>query len=222
MINDRIQEKLAALKTMAERGTENEALNAMLLLNRLCLKFGIAADSVGESSEAEYQLQVLCEGGTLPGWKKILGQAVAMGVGAYVYTYRLGQKTELRVTGVPYQITVVASQFDYLVQCVERLARDCRGRSAKNAFKLGLASRILQRIKAENDPQQHPEVEEGLIFLGNAVAKARDFTLRTVGGTWSTSVSTYSNQAAYNAGYEQGDKVGLNQQLSTGRYLTGK
>jgi len=222
MINDRIQEKLAALKAMAERGTENEALNAMVLLNRLCLKYGIEVSSVGDPQETEYQQHTLCEGGTLPGWKKVLGQAVAIGVGAYVYTFREGNRSALRVTGLPYQITVMASQFDYLTQCVERLADQCVGRSAKNAFKLGIATRIYQRIKATNDPKQNPEYQEGLLFLDQSVAKARDFTQRSLGGIWTKSISRYSNQFAYDAGYAQGAQVGLNQQISTGRHLSAQ
>jgi hypothetical protein len=222
MINDRIQEKLGALKSMAERGTEHEALNAMLLLNRLCLKYGIEVSSIGSSEETHYQQHILDQGGTLPGWKKILGQAVAIGVGAYSYMSRRGNTSVLMVTGLPYQITVVASQFDYLVQCLERLSGPCVGRSAKNAFKLGAATRIYQRIKADNDPLQNPDYQEGLVFLGNAIAQARDFTQRQLEGTWTTSVSRYSNKAAYEAGYQQGGTVGLNQQMGTGLHLSGQ
>lgn len=206
---------------MAERGTENEALNAMLLLNRLCLKYGIEAETIEDPEESEYQQYALCQAGTLPGWKKILGQAVAIGVGAYAYTNRTGKISTLMVTGLPYQITVVASQFDYLVQCVERLSAQCTGRSAKNAFKLGMASRISQRIQEENDPQHNSDYAEGLVFLGNSITQARAFTHQQLGGQWRTARSTYSNQDAYDQGYQQGNQVGLNKQMGTGRHLSG-
>ena len=96
------------------------------------------------------------------------------------------------------------------------------GRSAKNAFKLGAATRIYHRIKADNDPLQNPDYQEGLVFLGQSINQARAFTESVLGAGWTTAVSRYSNPAAYAAGYHQGGTVGLNQQMGTGLHLSGQ
>ena len=221
MLSDRIQEKLTALKAMAERGTENEALNAMVLLNRLCLKYGIEMEHLGQEEDSPFEEQTLCQERSMPGWKKTLANAVAKGVGAYVYMSRKDNISSLNVVGLPYQMTLVATQFDYLVQCIDRLSQNCQGRSAKNAFKLGAASRIYTRIQDENDPEQHPEYGEGLIFLNHSIHQARNFIQNKLGGGWRTSRSQYSNASAYAEGYNQAGQIGLSRQMGTGKHLSG-
>ena len=212
-MDPKIERKLSALKEMAERGTENEAIVAAEKLQRLCLKYGIDSGELGESRN--FCLDLLDAGRSLPVWKKILATAIANGCGAYCFTSRRSGQTLIRVSGLPYQQTLVATQYRYLVAIVDRLAKENASGRDRHDYRMGVVVRLWERLSAKPSPDK---TQEGLVLLARSTAQAKEHAQSETGRIQSTSTRVRGSDA-YLRGKRDGESLNTNSPLGNGYAL---
>ena len=216
-----IERKLLALKEMAERGTENEAIVASQKLQELCLKYGIDSGELEKGDS--FSVEILDHGKALPKWKKVLATAIALGSGAYCFCSRRNGESLIRVSGLDYQQTIVATQYRHLVAIIERLAKEnTKGRSNRHDYKMGVSVTLHDRLvpKKRNDRSQveSPSQVEGLILLSKAIDRAKHHA-ETIAGRIGSSSAKVRLSGAYLAGQQAGRNLSTNAPLGNGYSL---
>ena len=158
-MNDKILRKLLALKEMAERGTEAEALIAAEKLQQEMIKHGIETIDAVAPTIVKYTIA----SGKTPTWKSNLMVVVSKGTGIPIYRYSNGQWV---LIGRAEVVEAACQQYDRLLAIIERLAKPYKGTVAKNSFRRGFVSRLHDKLTPS---------EEGLVLIGRYKQEAEEF-----------------------------------------------
>jgi hypothetical protein len=102
---------------------------------------------LADSTPVEVEEQIIDESQRPSSWKGILLNAVSKANYCLAFKHKDRYSIKQIMLGRPLHIQSARMQFDYLLQAVDRLAKQVEGdRTFKNAFKLGAAHRLNTRI----------------------------------------------------------------------------
>lgn len=218
-MDPKIERKLSALKEMAERGTEHEALVAAQKLQELCLKYGIESGELKDSES--FSVQSIDSAAKMPRWKLVLATALAKGCGAYAcqwYDRRQGL-TFIKVYGLSYQQTAVATQYRHFIAIIDRLAKEnAQGTAARNAYRLGMATALFAKLSPKQPQATESIQEEGLVLLSRSCERAKAFAEKK-GGKISPVRAKCSNADAFWQGRRDGKDLNTATPLGNGYAL---
>ncbi len=223
--------KISKLLTLADSGTnENEANTAMSAAMALLAKHNLTSSDIESWTlrEEEIMSEDVENGKRFNSWHRQLFHVVAET--HFCYVYRSGREGKYVLTGTETNRRAVVILMSYLEAVIEDCARQAlkeyqgweHGKTYVNSFKLGMVSRICERLYAE----QHKIIKEAEgpgkdIVVANPyqVSKERNLKFVKSTGIRLTSRATRSNTgsgAGFRKGAEQGSRIGL----TAGRALT--
>jgi hypothetical protein len=143
-----IVDKIRKLLSLANSPNENEAGAAASKAAELLQKHNLEIDDIGE--EIEIVEEVILEDESTAGWKGLLFTGISQLNGLHSFRRRRkgSKRAKCIMVGRPLSILVGKQTYLYLRDTVERLALEHKGegKSFINSFKLGLASRLKQRL----------------------------------------------------------------------------
>jgi hypothetical protein len=176
LTQSQVADKIRKLLALADgAGTEAEATNAATRAAALMAQYQIQECDVDALvQDAQDPLTIVETGAAdrIMGWRKLLAQGIAGGCGCYALTYlRRGKGSSLVFSGRTSAVETALYMFAALSSEIERLAkRNAGGKGASfvNAYKLGMTSRISQRLR-----EQRTETIEQARTAANSSALVR-------------------------------------------------
>lgn len=220
---DSIINKIKKLLALSDSPNENEAIVATQKANELLVKYNISLGDV-HSNESTFRKQVVYAYKKATSWKGQLCAGVALFNFCVAYEARLDGISATVLYGRIANVITGKLQWEYLVDVVEKLAVESgfQGLSAKNAFRMGCAVRIANRMRLLIEDQER----SGICFEGDSVSALALQTLhrkmedekkqliKELGDAPSKKAGTYSDRNAYAEGLMADDSIGLGKQLS--------
>jgi hypothetical protein len=237
-IIDRIQKLLA----LAQSDNVNEASAAAAAAQKLMTTHDIEQAALDVDTGADVDVVVGSEvlhalGSKVCSWKGILAHALAEANGAKTYWHKAYEGptlvASLKIIGTKDQSNTVRYLFAYLVNEVERLAREAPGkrtgstRSWYASFRLGAASEIADRVQkaarqAVQEVKQEAAASNGasLVRVNDALARidARTAAIRAHAKTLHLRSGRSSRVSDHN-GYVAGKAAGATVRLGGGPSL---
>lgn len=223
--------KISKLLTLADSGAnENEANTAMTAAMALLAKHNLTSSDIESWSLREEAImsEDISNEKRFDSWRNQLFHVVAET--HFCYVYRSSREGKYILTGTETNRRAVVILMAYLEAVIEDCARQAlkeytgweHGKTYINSFRLGMVSRISERLRAE----QYRIIKEAEgpgkdIVVANPyeVSKKRNVAYVRSNGVRLTSRSARSNTgsgAGYRKGAEQGSRIGL----TAGRALT--
>jgi len=150
--------------------TENEAANASAHVMRLLAKYNLDItefDKIANPVENIDQERIPNEQRSMPVWKTNLLQAIAKAHFCQIYLSHGYRETCHVLVGKPTNVSAVKIVYGFLSDVVETEAKEAlkhykgfeHGKKYLNAFRLGMASRIAERLKQEMNLIQQDHVK---------------------------------------------------------------
>jgi hypothetical protein len=218
-----IAAKIRKLLALADgAGTEAEAANAAARAAALMAQYQIEQADVDElvRDAEDPMVRVDSESsGRLAGWRKQLASGIAAGCGCSVILVRSRRagETTLSFFGRTSDVQAAVYMFGALSTEIERLARrNAAGNGAAyvNAYKLGAATTINRRLRAQREETIEQAREAGvssaaLVKVNDSCAIAHKFAERALGKIGSSAPSRYSSGGGFQAGQKDGRDVKL-------------
>lgn len=218
-----IADKIRKLLALADgAGTEAEAANAAARAAALMARYQIEqadVDTLVRDAEDPMTRVNTETTGRLAGWRKSLAGGIAAGCGCSVIIMRSHRAGEsyLSFFGRTSDVQAAVYMFGALSTEIERLAkRNASGRGAAyvNAYKLGAATTIAGRLRA----QRAETIEQArlagvssaaLVKVTDSCAIARTFAEKTIGKIGTAAPSRCSSGSGFQAGERDGRNVKL-------------
>lgn len=228
MSNDRVIERVRKLLALSGSDNEHEAAAAAHRAQVLLAEHQLtmAELDAGDSDDGpEVVRETWFNSKRIPGWRSRLAFGVAAGFGCEA-TRSAGWG--MRIYGDPSAVATARATFAYLVQAIERCAREARRayqgmespRSYASAYRLGMADRLSARLRQRRS-EAMAEAAEAVGASVDTVAMVRvtqEQAIRAMvdgfakGRRWQGPVC--SSRRGYANGYDDGGGVGLDAQLS--------
>ncbi|MEA5527301.1 DUF2786 domain-containing protein [Nodularia spumigena] len=220
---EKVADKIKKLLSLSQSPNESEAFAAFSKAQEMLTRHNLSMADLVDTTPEQIEEQVINESQRQSSWKGILLNAVCQS--NYCFAYRLKQSAQIKqiIFGRSVNIQSARMQFDYLVQTVDRLAKQVDGdRTFKNAFKLGAAHRLHARILEGIEKQKR----EGVAATGNSQAISA-IVMRSLYEKLEAELKAYSeklnlksrnqrsscsSEDGFVAGQLAGDQVLLNQQ----------
>jgi hypothetical protein len=237
--HDEVLAKVRKLLALAGNGaaTEGEATNAAAAAQRLIAQHRLdvallddATDSKPEPASGSHE--PLERGQKAVHWRGILAEGVAVANGCQVYWNR----GNLMIVGAPSDVASVRHLYTWLAREIDRLGADAalgRGRSYGRSWRMGCASRVVERIEeaaaAGKAEAKATAIEAGaaLARVDSAIAKV-DARMRATEAWLSRHVKLKRattapvNGDALRDGRAAGDRIKLSGHTALGRGSTGQ
>ncbi|WP_193200265.1 DUF2786 domain-containing protein [Nostoc sp. MG11] len=229
---EKIAEKIKKLFFLSQSPNESEALAAFSKAQELLTRHNLSMADLVDSTPQEVEEQIISESQRSSSWKGILLSAVSKANYCLCFNRKDRHGIQQIILGRPVNTQSARMQFEYLVQTIDRLAKQVDGdRTFKNAFKLGAAHRLYARILEVMEKQKR----EGMAASDNSAAISA-IVMRSLYEKLDAELRAYSeklnlttrNQRAtcrstdgFIAGQSAGNKVSLNKQVAgqNQRYL---
>jgi hypothetical protein len=208
---------------------ENEAATAAAMAQRFMLKHNLCmADvedldaAISEASEITED-QVIAPTGRLPQWKRTLLHSVAHAFGCRTLLSRQHVwngpiQRSMKLVGSAEDIAVATATYQYLKQAIDRMVSlhaSGNGRSYVNAYRIGMAERIGDRLRSQARATRN-DLQEQATEAGTAMVLAKDASLKDYMAKFKMTGHRRPSQVDFN-GYEHGrsdgSRVGLNAQI---------
>ncbi|MBE9054374.1 DUF2786 domain-containing protein [Nostocales cyanobacterium LEGE 11386] len=221
---EKVADKIKKLLSLSQSPNESEAFAAFSKAQEMLTRYNLTMADLADSTPQEIEEQIINESQRQSSWKGILLNAVCKA--NYSFAYRVKQKNRIKqiIFGRPVNNESTRIQFEYLVQTVDRLAKQVDGdRTFKNAFKLGAAHRLYARILEGIEKQKR----EGVAACENSAAISA-IVMRSLYEKLDAELKAYSeklnlksrnqrfscsSEDGFIAGQMAGDKVSLNKQI---------
>jgi hypothetical protein len=217
-----IAAKIRKLLALADgAGTEAEAANAAARAAALMAQYQIEQADVDElvRDAEDPMVRVDSESsGRLAGWRKQLASGIASGCGCSVILVRSrAGETTLSFFGRTSDVQAAIYMFGALSTEIERLARrNAAGNGAAyvNAYKLGAATTINRRLRAQREETIEQARASGvssaaLVKVNDSCVVAHKFAEKLLGKIGSCTPTRYSSGSGYGAGQRDGRDVKL-------------
>jgi hypothetical protein len=215
--------KIRRLLTLADgNANETEAANAAAAAAAYMAKYQIEQADVDElvRDAEDPMVRVDSESsGRLAGWRKQLASGIAAGCGCSVILVRSRRagETILSFFGRTSDVQAAIYMFGALSTEIERLARrNAAGNGAAyvNAYKLGAASTIAARLRAQREETIEQARASGvssaaLVKVDDSCVVAHKFAEKLLGKIGSCTPTRYSSGSGYGAGQRDGRDVKL-------------
>jgi Protein of unknown function (DUF2786) len=219
---DAILNKIKKLLALSHSPNENEAVVAAQKANELLTKYNLSLGDV-YSGENVFTKEIICTYKKAISWKGQLLAGVAFLNFCIAYEVRFDGISASVLYGRQANAITGKVQWEYLVDVVEKLNAQSNfvGLAARNAFKIGCAVRIANRMRSIVEDQERT----GIYSEGNSVSALVVQSLHQkmeaekkqmmveLGDAPSKKPGTYSDRDAYSEGLRAGDSVGLSKQL---------
>ncbi|MBD2629169.1 DUF2786 domain-containing protein [Trichormus variabilis] len=159
--------KIRKLLALSDSPNENEAIVAAQKANELLVKYNISLGDV-HSSESTFSKQVVYVYKKATSWKGQLCAGVAFFNFCVAYECRFDGLSATILYGRDANVITGKLQWEYLVDVVEKLTvkSGFQGLSAKNAFRMGCAVRIANRMRVLLEAQG----KSGICFEENSIS----------------------------------------------------
>ena len=162
MIDKNIVEKINKLLALATSSNENEAAVAAQKASLLLAQYNLSLADLGSDDLTDI-IELVVETTTrFISWKMLLLCGIAEANGCKAF--RNGYSGKMKLIGSHASLIVCQHMYEYLSKTIERRAkyRQGRGRAYLNAFRVGCATRLSQRLE-----EQRAEMENNGI-AGNS------------------------------------------------------
>jgi hypothetical protein len=241
MASDKIIKRIQALLALGQSSNEFEANNANAEAQRLISKHQIEQAEIDSAGNIKQEIvSVTINSGSKSNilWKTKLIVALSEVNNCFIYTEKretlevsktnpnkqASDHTVYIVIGSKPNVELVEILFELILNQVEYFAKEFQpsiksrtvGKSEKNSFKLGIVTRIAQRLKDTKEEviKEHKElkgsISTALVFIGQQEKEIQQFIETNVGKLKKAPARTVNiRQEAYQAGIKQGDKVAL-------------
>jgi len=219
---DLIIEKIRKLLALSHSPNENEAMAAAQKANELLMKYNLDLGDLllGENI---FTKEIICTYKKLASWKGQVLAGVAFLNFCVAYEVRLDGYGASVFYGRQANVITGKLQWEYLVDVIEKLAVQSgfNGLSARNAFRMGCAVRIANRMRDVVESQGR----SGFCSEGDSVSalvvqslhqkmeKEKKQLIEELGDAPSKKPGSYSDKDAFCEGLKAGDSVGLGKQL---------
>lgn len=222
---DKVIEKIKKLLALSQSPNEAEAAAASIKAQQLLTQYNLNAADLQEQSEEVGTFEVEVSSKAVS-WKQFLVCGIAKANFCKAFTYVTASKTMRRVAltlvGRPANTKVAKLQYEYLSQTVERLAQlETGDRAYKNAFRLGCANRISQRLKDSVEQQkEYGFTYENVTTSALAIRSLYERTEEEIDDYMDgkkikkPSAAKYSSARGYSAGVQAGNSVSLDKQIA--------
>ncbi len=158
-------EKIRKLLALSESPNENEAAIAASKAAELLSKHNLEIADIGEPIEIVGQ--IVLEDYATASWKELLLAGVCQlnGLKGFNSKVKHSRRSNAVLIGRPLSILVSKQTFLYLMDVVERLAcqHKGKGRAYLNSFRLGVANRLRQRLIAKREQINATGVDGALV-----------------------------------------------------------
>ena len=225
MIDKNIVEKINKLLALASSSNENEAAVAAQKASLLLAQYNLSLADLGSDDLTDITELVVETTTRFISWKMLLlcGIAEANGCQAFRNDY----SGKMKLIGSHASLIVCQHMYEYLSKTIERRAkyRQGRGRAYLNAFRVGCATRLSQRLEEQraeienngiagnSETPQTPAIVVRSMFEKSEAAVAE--YLKQQGVEIKTKSAQLSSELGFDSGYKVGDKISLNKQIQS-------
>lgn len=229
MLDKSIIDKINKLLALASSSNENEAAVAAEKASLLLTQYNLTLADLGKDEFTDITEDVVETTNRFVTWKMVLlgGIAKANGCMALHNSYT----GNMELIGNAASLIVCQHLYDYLSKTIEKRAkyRKGRGRAYLNAFRIGCATRLSERLAAQRKEMENsglsgnadtpatPAIVVRSMFEKSAQAIAE--YLKQQGVTLTTKSYQTSSETGFHSGYQVGNKINLNQQVKAGDNL---
>ena len=229
---DKVIERIRKLLALSTSPNQAEAESAMKFAQKLMEQYRIDSTDV-EMGEIESVTLNQAKGRVkLTVWQTILLNAIARSnyctfivmrtfIGYDTMRRRKLARTRLLVGR---QVNLLATQlmFDYAVEVGIRLSKKINGAANKNSFLNGFADGVFMQLEKSKD-QWGVEEKEALVLTGDRLfAENKKFISEKVGKTTKDETGLQrSLNKTYHKGFEKGNTLSLNRQVSGQQRMIG-
>ncbi|MEH1923239.1 DUF2786 domain-containing protein [Nostoc sp.] len=151
---EKIADKIRKLFALSQSPNEAEASAAAAKAQEMLTRYNLSIASLQDWTPQPLEEEVIRQFKRMTSWKFILLSGVCWGNYCCAIARHYHSGSKMIILGRKVNIVSTRIQFEYLEQTIERLAKQAVGdRAFRNAFKLGAANRLVNRI-LENREQQ--------------------------------------------------------------------
>jgi hypothetical protein len=221
-MNEKRTKVIERLRKLREKTVENgcseaEAFTAMAMIGRIMNEHNIAMGEVEIREEAADCIDgsYRTESRRLPDWARCL-MAIAEFTGTKAWRNTGGETQVCRFFGLPTDVETALALIDIVNLAVTwesarwTYAHPGAGRSGAKSFRLGMVTRICERLremKREQD-QVKPATGTALIVLKNQLVDA-EYAKKNLKLKFNKKSTPIRNEDAFLSGLAAGDRVGL-------------
>lgn len=223
-VDQNIVDKINKLLALSTSPNEHESAAAAAKVSTLLAQYNLSLSDLGGISDEDFGEYVVESSKIMVTWKMTLLQGIAHVNGCTSFYTNC---KNIMLVGYPASCVIVHNLYNYLSQTIERLAAEHKGkgRSFLNAFKVGCATRLLERLAEKRkemesvgipgDKDSAPTsaiVVKSMFQKTDMLAKAyfASKRMRTV-------QAKFGDTNGYNSGYDSANQIGLNDQLKNQR-----
>ncbi|HEY9811207.1 MAG TPA: DUF2786 domain-containing protein [Halomicronema sp.] len=226
MPDQTIIEKIKKLLALTTSSNENESTIAAEKASLLLAQHNLSLADLGNNQDTEITETVIDNTTRFVTWKMILLSGVADS--NFCQALRSSYNGNVFLLGSSTNLIVCQHLYDYLSKAIERRAkyRKGSGRAYLNAFRVGCATRLSERLLAQKNEMETsgipgtgnapdtPGIVVRSMFEKNQLA-IQDYLENRGVTVKSRSNSQISSEKGYNAGIKVGDQISLNKPISS-------
>ncbi|MCT7950422.1 DUF2786 domain-containing protein [Ancylothrix sp. C2] len=230
MPDQTIIEKIKKLLALTTSSNENESTIAAEKASLLLAQHNLSLADLGNTQDTEITETVIDKTTRFVTWKMILLSGIADA--NFCQALRSNYNGNVYLLGSATNLIVCQHLYNYLSKAIERRAkyRKGSGRAYLNAFRVGCATRLSERLLAQkheletsgiagtSDTPATPAIVVRSMFEKNKLSiddylENRGVTVR------SRSNSQISSEKGYHAGIKVGDQISLNKPMPAGQNI---
>ena len=224
---DKIADRILKILAKTSNPNEHEAEVAMTMAQELLLKHNLAIEDLHEESEdyiEEIVVDTVSRGST---WQRILLQSIAKSNSCTSIMIKSGKTKKYVVIGSETNAEACKTLYFYFFNVVTRLTHNhheynkimefSRGSSYYNSYRIGMSSRIGQRLNEAKLKAEAEGSEEYPALVVRSYYEKQDMLvndyMEEFGKDYKIKLNTGTNRdmSGYEQGYEDGGKVSLSQ-----------
>lgn len=220
-VTDSILEKIQKCLALSNNPNENEAKVAAQRVQELLLKYNLSMEDILDPSEKEKITEEIKQGSCnyTAKWEMLLLNTITQ---HYFCKLLIRGNGKYSIIGRLSNTKTAVSMFDYLSQASVRLANSKIKQGSKDAFKIGFARGIEERLEAIRKEQEQNGIKETnctavmVVNLKDKMNKENDQYMRSKYrnlGTYRTSANRNFDHQSYARGIEASKSVSLNTQI---------
>lgn len=220
---DNIILKIQKLLTLSKSSNDNEAQNAMMMAQRLLIKYKLSMNDIEQYESQTIKVNENRTGIKFRGknWKSNLSRVIADNFGCYLF-YRTGRTHEICFYGKEEDVMICNIMLEYAVKCInsngdkliKKLKQDKRRRHFEGiksdyalGFVRGLDERFKEQIKSNKD--------WGLVLLKEQIVIDKYNEFSSNFETVQTGVSFNKSLLAFNIGKDDGKKFDISNKIES-------
>jgi hypothetical protein len=217
----KVMQKIVNLRALAARaGTQAEAETAAAQAEALLAKYQIDEASIVSSDVAESieQHDPLWTGKLNETWRGSLVAGLSKDHGCAAVAARDGKGITYRIAGRKSDVEIVRYVFAWLTVEIERLAQREKGRAGKTAFRCGVATGVLQAMRAARaeEVKAAPTGTNAAIVLSSRADESMNFLQKSLGGRFKNGSKARVAPDAYARGLSAGAGISNRSALTGG------